>query len=153
MQAYDRLLWEAMRPKFLENQVVKPQEFVEGIEDLVVCHCDQVPVWLRIGALRQLYTSSEVRSKRASFDAVGPRMHEPGGQVMTSHEPDGMSQMRQGAHGEADRFRVTLELSQTVSNVFKPSEAPVVRHGRLVPMLAFPTSMRLVSSLRMRSLM
>ena len=81
MQAYDRLLWEAMRPEFLENQVVKPQELVEGIEDIVVCHCDQVPVWLRIGALRQLYTSSEVRRKKASFEAVEPRGHEPGGQV------------------------------------------------------------------------
>ena len=43
-----------------------------------------------------------------------------------------MAQVRQCAKGEGDRFRVTLELSQVVHNVFKPSEKPEVRHGRPV---------------------
>ena len=38
MQAYDRLLWEAMRPEHLQDRVVDPQKFVEGIEETVVIH-------------------------------------------------------------------------------------------------------------------
>jgi hypothetical protein len=33
LQGYDRLLWEAMRPEFLQERVVDPEKFVEGIED------------------------------------------------------------------------------------------------------------------------
>ena len=47
--------WEAMRPELLQDSVVKPEEFVQEIEDTVVCHCDQVLVWLRVAGLRQLY--------------------------------------------------------------------------------------------------
>ena len=49
-----------------------------------------------------------------------------------------MAWLRRGksARGEGGRFRVTLELSQVVSNVFKPSEKPEVRHGR--PVLVVP---------------
>ena len=64
LQAFDRLLWEAMRPEFLEDKVVNPESFVEGIEELVVCHCDQVPVWLRIGSQKQLYRAEEVNGKK-----------------------------------------------------------------------------------------
>ena len=41
-QAFGILLWEVMRLEFLGRGVVDPQKFVDGIEDLVVCHCDQV---------------------------------------------------------------------------------------------------------------
>ena len=47
-----------------------------------------------------------------------------------------MTQMRQEGRSEHDRFRVTLELAQVVRNVFKPSEAPTVRHAR--PVLVVP---------------
>ena len=40
------------------------------------------------------------------------------------------------AKGEGDRFRVTLELSQIVTNTFKPNEKPEVKHGR--PVLVVP---------------
>ena len=33
LQGYDRLLWEAMRPEFLQERVVDAEKFVEGIED------------------------------------------------------------------------------------------------------------------------
>ena len=60
-----RAMWEAMRPEVLEEQqvVANPEAFVEGIEDLVVCHCDQVPMWLRLGSARQLFTADEVMRK------------------------------------------------------------------------------------------
>ena len=135
LQAYDRLLWEAMRPKYLADQVVDPEAFVDGIEDAVVIHADQVPCWLRIGSQKQLYGSAEVRRKKAHEVAV-PHLSEPGAQRVCVEEPDGMAQMRQTARGEGDRFRVTLELSQVVTNVFKPSEKPEVRHGR--PVLVLP---------------
>ena len=64
LQAYDRLLWDAMRSEFLQDQVFDPDAFVRGVEDLVVCHCDQVPVWLRIGSQKQLYHAREVRKKK-----------------------------------------------------------------------------------------
>ena len=56
--------------------------------------------------------------------------------MVNCEEEDGMAQVRQCAKGEGDRFRVTLELSQVVHNVFKPSEKPEVRHGR--PVLVVP---------------
>ena len=49
---------------------------------------------------------------------------------------DGMTQLRQHGAPEGNRFRVTLETSQIVSNVFKPHEMPTVRHGR--PVLIVP---------------
>ena len=53
-----------------------------------------------------------------------------------TEEEDGMRQMRQEGRPEAERFRVTLELAQVVRNVFKPSEAPTVRHAK--PVLVVP---------------
>ena len=61
---------------------------------------------------------------------------EEGGQEGLSYAEDGMGQMRQDADGSADKYRVTLEVSQMVYNQFKPSEAPDVRHGR--PVLVIP---------------
>ena len=40
LQAYDRLLWEAMRPNHLQERVVDPEAFVDGIED---AFCDPCP--------------------------------------------------------------------------------------------------------------
>ena len=135
LQAYDRLLWQAMRPELLGDMVVKPEEFVEGIEDLVVCHCDQVPMWLRSGSHMQLYLSSEVKRRKAHAERpVG--LSEAGGQVQQNFQEDGMAQMRQVGKSEGDRFRVTLELSQMVRHVFKPGVPPEVKHGR--PVLVVP---------------
>ena len=55
LQAYDRLLWEAMRPEELQERVVHSEAFVDSIEDAFVIHADQVPMWLRIGTQKQLY--------------------------------------------------------------------------------------------------
>ena len=136
LQAYDRLLWESLRPEeYLQDQLACTQDWLEGIEDTVVCHCDQVPMWLRIGSLKQLYTKNEVRKKKAH--KLRPvRGDDPGGQVMVCDEADGMTQMRQAAAAEADRFRVTLELSQLVRNVYRPGVPLEVSHG--IPVLIVP---------------
>ena len=142
MKGFDRVLWEAMRPELLKKKVARPEEFVEGIEDLVVCHCDQIPMWLRLGATKQLYTKTEVHSKKRKLHEAKKRGevqaagNEEGGQVMVVEAEDGMAQLRQLGDGGADRFRVTLEASQMVYNQFKLGEAPVVRHGR--PVLVAP---------------
>ena len=112
-----------------------PEAFVAGIEDVVVCHSDQVPCWLRIGSQKQLYRQDEVRKRKRHQDAI-PHLSEPGVQAVQCAADDGMAQTRQTAKGEGDRFRVTLELSQMVTNVFKPTEAPQVKHGR--PVLVVP---------------
>jgi len=135
LQAYDRLLWEAMRPEFLQEKVLKPEEFVEGLEDAVVCHADQVPCWLRIGSQKQLYRAGEVRKRKRHEEGV-PHLSDRGAQEQIVEHDDGMAQSRQSAKGEGDRFRVTLELSQMVINVFKPGEKPEVKHGR--PVLVVP---------------
>ena len=116
--AYDRLLWESLRPEvYLSDQLVDVEAWLRDIAETVIIHCDQVPMWLRIGGMRQLYASHEVRKLKAAAIA-GPSLgNEPGGQIVQCHEEDGMRQMRQAAPSEADRFRVTLELSQLVRNV------------------------------------
>ena len=119
LQAYDRLLWEAMRPEFLQDKVVDPQAFVEGVKGTVVVHADQVPVWLRIGGMKQLYRSSEVKKANTHVTAV-PHLSEPGAQVMRVNAGDGMAQTRQFGKGQGDRFRVTVELSQYVAGSEKP---------------------------------
>ena len=73
MKGFDRVLWEAMRPELLKKKVARPEEFVEGIEDLVVCHCDQIPMWLRLGATKQLYTKTEVQSKKRKLHEAKKR--------------------------------------------------------------------------------
>ena len=70
LQAYDRLLWEAMRPEFLEELVVDPAAFVEGIEEAVVTHAGQVPCWLRIGSQKALYGNVEIQRKKTHLDHV-----------------------------------------------------------------------------------
>ena len=79
LQAYDRLLWEAMRPEHLQERVVDPEKFVEGIEDTVVIHADQVPCWLRTGTLRQLYGNAEVRGKKKKHEVAVQGLSEPHG--------------------------------------------------------------------------
>jgi len=135
LQAYDRLLWEAMRPEFLQEKVLDPEKFVAEIEDVVVCHADQVPCWLRIGSQKQLYRAAEVRKRKRHEDTI-PHLSEPGAQAVRTTGEDGMAQTRQTAKGEGDRFRVTLEMCQMVTNVFKPTKAPEVKHGR--PVLVVP---------------
>ena len=97
--------------------------FVSNASDMVVCHCDQVPMWLMIGSMRQLVSATELSGAKTKGD--GAR----GGQQCKSVLDDGMSQIRQACNSEADRFRVTLELSQYVHNVFRPGTMPVVEHG------------------------
>ena len=65
-----------------------------------------------------------------------PALTEVGGQVQRNEASDGMAQSRQVAKSEGDRFRVTLELSQVVHNVFRPDLPPEVHHGR--PVLVVP---------------
>ena len=77
MQAYDRLLWEAMRPEASQERVVHPEAFVDGIEDAFVIHADQVPMWLRLGSQKQLYADDEVRHKKAHLSRV-QNLSEPG---------------------------------------------------------------------------
>ena len=124
-----------MRPEELEDRLVDSEAFVDGIEDAFVIHADQVPMWLRLGSQKQLYAEDEVRHKKAHLSRV-QNLSELGQQAMRRNTLDGMAQTRQSGKGEADRFRVTLECAQVVSNVFKPSEAPTVRHAR--PVLVVP---------------
>ena len=77
MQAYDRLLWEAMRPEASQERVVHPEAFVDGIEDAFVIHADQVPMWLRLGSQKQLYADDEVRHKIAHLSRL-QNLSEPG---------------------------------------------------------------------------
>ena len=81
MQAYDRLLWEAMRPELLNEKVVNPEAFVDGIEDAVVVHSDQVPCWLRIGSQKQLYGNDEIKRRKKHEIAV-PHLSEAGVQAL-----------------------------------------------------------------------
>ena len=136
LQGYDRLLWESMRPELLSDRVVDPEGFVAGIEDALVIHADQVPCWLRVGQLRQLYGTAEVKKRKKRHEVAVPHLSEPGQQRQIIEEEDGMRQMRQNARSEGDRFRVTVELAQVVRNTWKPSEAPTVRHAR--PVLVAP---------------
>ena len=77
-----------MRPELLEDRVLYPQGFARNVENLAVCHCDQVPMWLRLGATKQLFTGTEVTKckKRKLHEAkntgeVGMGGTEQGGQV------------------------------------------------------------------------
>ena len=139
---FDRVLWEAMQEEEVDQKVVDPEDFVRNNEELVVCHCDQIPMWLRMGSSRQLYKAGELRKegrKRQELVEAGEiqkKGDETGGQVQECHAEDGMTQMRQDADGAADRFRVTLEVSQMVHHQLKLSEEPLVRHGR--PVLVLP---------------
>ena len=63
---------------------------------------------------------------------------------------DGMAQTRHFGKGQGDRFRVTVELSQYVTNVFNPSEKPEVRHGR--PILVVPGAHARLSNIDDRGL-
>ena len=121
------------------------EAWLAALEDTVVCHCDQVPMWLSIGALKQLYGVSEVRKKNAHQERRARAGDEVGGQVMVHTAEDGMTQMRQVAPSEADRFRVTLELSQIVRNVFKLGAPIEVTHG--VPVLVVPGAHCMLSNI------
>ena len=143
LMGFDRTLWDAMHEEELEHKVVDPKEFVRNAENIVICHCDQIPMWLRLGATKQLYKAGEVRRGkrhegvgRGEMQADDNAMNEVGGQVMECHGEDGMAQMRQYVDGAADRFRVTLEVSQMVHHQFKLGEQPMVRHG--IPVLVSP---------------
>ena len=135
LQAYDLMLYESMCPEKLRKLLADPERFVAGIEDLVIVHCDQIPVWIKIGAMKQLYSKDELRSKKA-HEILEKDMNAPGERVVVSNEPDGMTQMRQLANGDLDKFRVTLETSQLVFSVMRPTEQPKCVHGR--PVLVMP---------------
>ena len=136
LKGYDRLLWESMRPELLRDRVVDPEGFVAGLEDAVVIHADQVPCWLRVSQLKQLYGSVEVKRRKKKHEEAVPNLSEPGQQKQICEEEDGMTQIRQNARSEGDRFRVTVELAQVVGKVWKPPEAPTVRHAK--PVLVAP---------------
>ena len=59
-----------------------PEKFVDGIEDTVVIHADQVPCWLRSGMLRQLYGNAEVRGSEKKNEVAVP--HSSWAQVVRS---------------------------------------------------------------------
>ena len=125
---YDRLIYDCLRQERLGTRIVEDQKesFVANASDMVVCHCDQVPMWLRLGTMRQLVSVDELQGIKR------PDRQKSQSQKAVSEHADGMTQIRQATCSEGDRFRVTLELSQYVHNVFKPGVRPEVRHGRPV---------------------
>ena len=131
LQSYYRTLFEAMHVEHLQGKVSDPEGFVKNVGDCEIVHCDQIPMWLRPGSAKALYRAAEGRLRK-NHQLKQQGLCDPGGQVMDLHGLDGMTQLRQHGAPEGNRFRVTLETSQIVSNVFKPHEMPTVRHGRLV---------------------
>ena len=85
-----------------------------------------------------MYGNAELKGRKRKHPLSVPHLSEAGQQVHDVEAEDGMTQMRQQGRAEADRFRVTLELCQVVRNVFKPGEAPTVRHAK--PILVLPGS-------------
>ena len=35
-----------------KEKVSDPEDFVNNIESLTVIHCDQIPIWVKIGSMR-----------------------------------------------------------------------------------------------------
>ena len=128
LSSYDRLLYNCLREHRFGAAILDEakHDFVSNVSDMVVCHCDQVPMWLRIGSMRQLVSATELSGAKSRGD--GARSSQQCYSVLD----DGISQVRQACNSEADRFRVTLELSQYVHNVSRPGIMPVVEHGRPV---------------------
>ena len=89
--AWRRKVWECMHAEQLTGKVVDPQRFVSNVRSTVVCHCDQIPMWLRIGASKMCVLEEEVSktNKRPGRE-----------QAMKD-----CTQLRQNAASEADRFR------------------------------------------------
>ena len=123
-----RMIYNCLRMHRLGSAILDEanNDFVSNVSDMVVCHCDQVPMWLRIGSMRQLVSATELSGAKSRGDVARSS------QKCYSVLDDGMSQVRQACNSEADRFRVTLELSQYVHNVFRPGTMPVAEHGRPV---------------------
>ncbi len=135
---FDHQLWMSLGrdEEALADKVAKPEEWRGNLEQTDILMSDQIPIWVKIGRERQLYEASEV--KPSVKEKRGERVSETWGQAghSTLLSDEGTCMTRQEGLPEQGRYRVTLELTQCLSNWFKKWAEPVARS--LKPVLIVP---------------
>ena len=113
----------AFRPlSELKDLFAQPKVVRDNVRNTVLLFSDQVPFCVKIQTLRHLYARHEVKTKRnrVSIKASEALMQ------MTGQDPESASsgQKRGGGTSEQDKFRVTLELVQSVHDYFDETKEP-----------------------------
>ena len=130
----------------LEKYVAAPGSFIAARKGLVIGMSDQIPVWVKIGRGKQVYSASEVQKRKTSEDfkemqkklkseeattAGGVSLVGP---VQALKGTEDSTLTRTTGDSSAEKFRITYEARQIIMKNFQGEEVPegFVWQGALV---------------------
>ena len=138
-QSLDRLLYKAVFAPLceLEPLVCNAKEFRDNCDKLVLICSDQIPLWVKMGAEKELFASWEFQPVEQSALREALQMHHEAtladrdrGQALVKvtvlqSEPhmSGQRQKRALRESSLDRYRVTYEARQAVLNLCAKPDA------------------------------
>ena len=124
--------------KWLEERVLDVDGWLKGLPTTEVIMSDQIPYWVKIGREKQLYTQTELLTGqgRRGEKHLERRPGMSQKLVRADVESEAVAQTRQRGDADAEKFRVTYEAAQCLSNLWSDGGELSVR--QLKPVLVFP---------------
>ena len=138
-QNFDQVLYGCMKGEdaFMRQRFANPEQAKENVRQTVLLFSDQVPVWIKITPLRQLYAKGEVKKKSSKPSAADMLMQLSGQSLMSQKVDEATASQHRGRGiSEQDRYRITYEACQAVFDYFDEEKDPrgaIVRSSIILP--------------------
>ena len=124
--------------EWLAERVLDVDGWLRGLPTTEVIMSDQIPYWVKIGREKQAYTQTELLTGRGRRGEKHLERHPGMSQKIGRADVEGeaVPQTRQRGDADAEKFRVTYEAAQCLSNLWSDGGELSVR--QLKPVLVFP---------------
>ena len=111
----------------LSKYMAAPESFIASRFQLVIGMSDQIPVWVKIGRGKQIYSSAEVRARKTTEDfkklkQLQPIEDAPKGPVKALKGTEDSTLTRTTGDSSAEKFRITYEARQVIFKFFEDDE-------------------------------
>ena len=111
----------------LKKYLAAPESFIAARHQLVIGMSDQIPVWVKIGRGKQIYSSAEVKARKNTEDfkklkQLEPIADAPKGPVQPLKGSEDSTLTRTTGDSAAEKFRITYEARQIIMKYFDEDE-------------------------------
>ena len=111
----------------LKKYLAAPESFLAARHQLVIGMSDQIPVWVKIGRGKQIYSAAEVKARKTTEDfkklkQLQPIEDAPKGPVQPLAGTEDSTLTRTTGDSSAEKFRITYEARQIIMKFFDEDE-------------------------------
>ena len=112
----------------LQKFVAAPESFLEARHQLVIGMSDQIPVWVKIGRGKQIYSAAEVKARKTTEDFKKLKHAEaiqdvPKGPVEALKGTEDSTLTRTTGDSGAEKYRITYEARQVIFKFFDEDDS------------------------------